>query len=260
MIDLHAHILPGIDDGPGDMDKAVAMCRAAAADGITKIVASPHMLDDLYDATCDEILAGVSALQECLDKEGVELALEPGADVHITTDLCGLLSEGRVMTVGNRGKYVMIELSQDVLPHGLVEFLFSIHLAGFIPIISHPERNLEIQDTPEILADIVKAGTLTQLTATCVTGQFGVRAEKCAHELLVKRLAHVVASDAHSLRRRPPGLSQARAVVAELLSPQEAEEMFVHRPAKILAGDELVLPEPAQDSSFKKRRWFSWIK
>ncbi len=257
MIDLHTHILPGLDDGPSDVEEALEMCRLAVADGVTTVVASPHMFNGMYDVARGDVLDGVSRLQGRLDAEGIPLRIVPGADVHAAPNLDTLVKEGYAMTIGDGGKYLMTELPQDVLPEGLSSLLFSIQLLGITPVISHPERNLEIQSDPMLLADLVEAGSLVQLTAASVTGGFGEPVRNCAHTLLEARLAHVVASDAHSPVRRRPGLSRAFAAVKELLSIEEAEDIFIHRPIRILAGEYVDFPE-SKKPPFEKKKRFSW--
>jgi protein-tyrosine phosphatase len=257
IIDLHTHILPGLDDGPSGIEEALEMCRLAADDCTAAVVASPHMFNGMFDVARGDILNGVSRLQGRLDAEGISLRIVPGADVHAVPDLARRVRGGYAMTIGDLGKYLIIELPQDVLPQGLSQLLFSIQLMGVTPIISHPERNMEVQADPLMMTGFVKAGSLVQLTAASITGDFGEVAQECARALITSRLAHVVASDAHSIDRRPPGLSRALAVVRELLPCDEAEEMFVDRPLRILAGEYVDLPESREPPSEKKKR-FSW--
>jgi len=255
MIDVHIHVLPGLDDGPEEMGEAVDMCRVALADGVSVIVAAPHMCDGLFDVTRDEVLRGVRRLREQLDAHGIALAVLPGGDVRISTDLPQLLKGGHVMTVADRGKYMMVELPHDIVPPGLAQTLLAVQSAGTTPIITHPERNFEMQRDPALLEPLVRSGNLVQLTADSLVGRFGGQARKCARELVTRRMAHLVASDAHSLQTRRPGLSKARQAVGELLPAEEVEEMFVHRPRKILAGEPVTLPEISDERPPKKRDW-----
>ena len=165
------------------------------------------------------------------------------------------------MTVGDRGKYVMLELPSDIVPNGLLDFLFSVQIADLTPIISHLERNLEVQNNLEIAQKLVEGGNLVQVTAASVVGEFGSTAEHCAHELLKRRLAHVVASDMHSINKRKPGrMSMARRVVEELLSVEEADEIFVNRPEQMLAGQYLDIPDPVELNESGKGGFLSWFK
>ena len=260
MIDLHAHILPGLDDGPDDWNEALHMCRLALADGTTTVVATGHMFRGMFDVTRRHFLDCVASLRQRLEAERIQLSVEPGAEVHIEMDLCDRLRQGLLLTLADRGKYLVVELPRHVLPQGLSEFLFSVQLTGVTPIIAHPEKNLELQENPAQAVEFVSAGNLLQVTADSITGDAGHRAEECVHELLRRRLAHIVASDAHSSKQRPPGLSRARAVAEELLPLEEVEEMFERRPEKILAGDYVDLPEVTDGRPGKRKRWFSWKK
>jgi len=257
MIDLHMHILAGLDDGPQQWDEALAMGEAAAADGTTTVVATPHMYNGVHNVTREQILAGTDRLRQELGKRGIPLAVEPGADVHIRPDLCELVLAQRVVTVGDRGKYLMVELPPDQLPMGVEQLLFDLQLQGVTPMLSHPERNMQVQADPALLLPFVQAGNLSQLTTSSLIGDFGRRAAQCAHTLLECRLAHVVASDAHGWQKRAPGLSEARRLVEKVLPAQEAEDMFEHRPAAILAGQYVELPDPMRPRSSKRRGWFS---
>lgn len=228
------------------------MCRLAVADGTRAMVASPHMFNDMFDVAPGDILLGVSRLRERLRAEGIPLVVVPGADVRVVPGLDRLIRNGLAMTLGNNGRYIMIEFPQHILPHGLPDILFSIQLTGTIPIITHPERNLEVQADPLVMARFVEAGNLVQLTAASVVGWFGEAARDCAHTLLAARLAHLIASDAHSSNKRPPGLSKAFALMEELLPTEEVEEIFVHRPLSVLAGEHVDLPEPTRVTPRKR--------
>ena len=254
MIDLHCHILPAIDDGPDTMEGAIGMCRALEEDGVRTVVATPHMLIDLYDVSRDQILEGVEALRREAEGQGIALEILPGADVLIASDLCERLRGGSLMTVADSGKYILLELPQDVLPAGLTDLFFSVQLQGVTPIITHPERNLEVQQDPTALEPLVEAGNLVQITAASIEGKFGGRVQKCAEELLKRRLAHVVASDAHSHERRRPGLSRARAIVSEMLSPRHADEMFLMVPSAIIRGEQYEPPEVVDPAA--ERKWW----
>lgn len=230
------------------------MCRLAADDGTTVLVATPHMFSGLYKVRREDILRAVPILRERLSADGVLLEVLPGADVHMDADLLGTVRSGEVMTVADGGKYLMVEMSADVIPQGIQNVCFSLHLMGITPIISHPERNMEVQKDPSVIAPLVRAGNLLQVTASSLTSGFGVRAERCARELLERRLAHLVASDTHSPDRRPPGLSRARKVVEQIVGPAEAVEIFEIRPRRIIAGERVSLPEQLVETRSLRRR------
>ena len=255
MIDIHIHVLPGVDDGAKDMAEAVEMCRLAFEDGCTALVAAPHMLDGMFDVPPEKALKGAAELRAELARRGLPLGVELGADVHIASDLPGLVRSGKVLTVAGKKRHLMVELPRDVLPLGLEGMLFALRLANVTPIITHPERNLEVQRAPDLLVPLVEEGNLVQITAGSLTGDFGDAPERCSEELVVRNLAHFVASDAHSATRRRPGMSRARRRVEELLSAAAAEEFFVLRPQRVLAGESVAVPEVVAK---KKKRWFFW--
>jgi protein-tyrosine phosphatase len=236
VIDLHSHILPGLDDGPTCAAEALALCRLAAEDGTTVMVATPHMNDGLYHVGPEDVFRGVRELQAQLDAHGLSLKILPGADVRADGDLANLVRGGELLTVAGGGKYLMVELSPDVIPPRLAETFFGLQLMGVTPVLTHPERNAEIQERPGSLDALVRAGNLVQVTAASLTGDFGDRALRCANALLERRLVHLVASDAHSAERRPPGLSRARAAVTVAVGEAEAAQIFDLRPRQIIAG------------------------
>jgi protein-tyrosine phosphatase len=247
VIDLHCHILPGVDDGPESVDESLAMAGRAAEDGIRTIVATPHTLNGMYTNPIKEIVERVAALREALSKNHIELMLYPGADVRLCPCMMDLIQSGQAGTINNAGKYVMIELPSEAIPFGVRDEIFSMKLNGITPIISHPERNSAIQHDIGILYALIRMGALSQITAMSVVGDFGGAAMRCAETLLVRRLAHVIASDAHSATWRPPVLSTAVEAAAEIMGAYEdAERMVTEIPSAILSGGIPEVPEPGR--------------
>jgi len=253
VVDLHAHILPELDDGPASVSEALEICRLAAEDGTTVIVATPHMLNGVYEVRREDILRKVELLQKHVDEAHLSLRILPGADVHAEPDICQRIRDGQVMTVADGGKYLMLDLGEEIVPPRLEDALFSLQLEGITPILSHPERNLAVQDDPDVLVRLVGAGNLAQVTAASLTGEFGQRAARSARRLLERGLVHLVASDTHSPVRRPPGLSRARQAVTRIVGDAQAAEIFDHRPSRIIAGQAVSVPEPV-----RTRRASAW--
>jgi protein-tyrosine phosphatase len=257
VIDLHAHILPGLDDGPEDWGESLAMCRIAEQDGIRTLVATSHMFNGLYHVARQEILTGIAQLKERLAGKGIALEILPGAEIHATTELPSLLKQGEALTLNNGGRYILLELPADVIPDGLDKVLFSIRTQGIVAIVAHPERNLEIQSNPKRLQRIVDAGHLAQLTGFSVTGHFGEEAYESAWHLLKSGLCHFVASDCHSLAGRPPVLSEAREAVQSALGAKKAQALFDENPQRVLSGEAIeALPEDWDAMQRGKRGWF----
>ena len=260
MIDLHCHILPGLDDGPSSVEEALAMCRIAVEDGIRTVVATPHMLNGMFPVDREDVIEGVEGMSRALSDASIPLQILPGADVHLDRSVPGCLEQGELITVADLGRHLLLELPQDIVPEGTGELLFQVQLKGVTPIITHPERNIAIQQNPAILNDLVRAGCLTQITAGSLTGTFGTRVQRCTLRLLRSGTVHLVSTDAHNTGRRCPRLSEARRAVEEVLGREEAERIFLERPTRILEGAHVEAPEPLTDPDRPRRRRSFWRK
>jgi protein-tyrosine phosphatase len=256
MIDLHCHILPGVDDGPRDLEESLAMARIAAADGIQVIVATPHTLNGIYTNRKTEIIDKVRSLHGTLKSENIPLRLFPGADIHFGSDLIPGLERGEILPI-NGGKYILIEMEKESLPMTVRESFFELRIKGYFPIVSHPERNSLIQRHPERIEEWIRHGALIQITAGSLTGSFGRRAHDCSKWLLEKGLVHIIASDAHSKDRRPPVLSEGLKAAEALIGRTEALKMVTLYPELILAGKPL--PERDTPKPPPKKKFFSRI-
>jgi protein-tyrosine phosphatase len=256
MIDIHAHVLPGLDDGPANMGDAIALVRAAVDDHITTIVASPHMLDGVYNATRDDIFAGVADMNDALREHGIAVPVLVGADIHAEADVASRLRNGELVTVADLGKYLMLELPPDVVPRELDQLLFDVQLQGVRPVLSHPERNRAIQEDVSELIPMVEAGCLVQVTAASILGDFGSQIRECTESLFGCRLVHLVATDMHGVRRRRPRLSDAAAAVKELVGVEEAHEILERNPEALIHGAPISAPDPELPRPHK--RWFFW--
>lgn len=244
MIDLHAHILPGLDDGPSREDESLEMCRQAVQDGIQQIVATPHMLDGSYNITKSDVLSKLDSFTPQLHAAGIPLTLLPGGDVHASPEIAANVEQDEVLTVADGKRYILLELPSQTVPTGIQEVVFQLRIAGIVPILSHPERNLAVQRDPNQLIDLAQSGVLFQITAGSLRGRFGRRARKCAARLLEQNLAHVIASDAHSATSRPPRLAAAREIATRIVGPDRATEMVLTNPQKVVAGEVIVPREP----------------
>ena len=196
----------------------------------------------------------VARLREIFLIDKLDLDLRTGSEAHISIQMVERVVSGEIATINNNGRYVLVEFPVQAIPLGSKEELFQLKLNGITPIISHPERNMILQQQLEFLYDLVAMGCLLQVTAMSITGGLGKDAMDCAHVLLDLRLAHVIATDAHSSMNRPPILSPGVETAAEVLgSFEEAEAMVTTRPGDILAGDPLDVPEPKRPG---KKSWF----
>lgn len=247
-LDIHCHCLPGLDDGPEDMAGALALCRALVADGCGAVVATPHQLGR-YDGrnSPKTVREAVRLLQGRLDGAGIPLQVFSGADVRIDERLVSLLRADEVSTVGEGGRYLLLELPHEVYvdPRKLVE---QLHQAGFGVVVTHPERHGYLQSRTEVVSELVAMGAVMQVTAGSLVGEFGKAAEAAAWKWINDGLIAVVATDAHDVSRRPPRMSAAFEAVASRHNRQLALTMIVENPVAILAGDVVAeLPDRAPE-------------
>ena len=256
MIDIHCHILPGIDDGPGTMDESLEMCRIAASDGIKTIVATPHFNPGRYEPHSAEVFKLINALQARVNEEGLDIRILPGADVSITPELQAQLKSEMHLTINKKGKYIVLEFPSAYILPNWKEFLLSLLDFGIVPIISHPERNAWFINHPRALFPVVRQGVIVQITGMSVTGEFGDDARRCSIFLLKNNLAHVIATDAHSSTYRSPLLTNAVSAAADLIGKDRAQALVTSIPRAIIEGKPVVLPEPFEPPEEKK----GWLK
>ena len=244
MIDLHSHLLPGLDDGSPDLLTSLAMANAFVADGVEIVACTPHILPGLYHNTGPGILAAVDELQAHLNDAGIPLHLVAGADVHLAPGLVSGLASGSVLSLAG-SRYVLIEPPHHVLPARLEDTLFELLVAGYVPVITHPERLSWLPSNYAIVPRLVQSGVWMQLTSGSLTGKFGRTALYWATRILDEGLAHILASDAHDPQRRRPDLSKGAEIAAQRLGDQEAYELVMGRPKGMIedvAPDDLSRP------------------
>ncbi len=246
MIDIHCHLLPEVDDGPKSWDIAVEMCRMAVADGITHSVATPHANDRYhYDR---EFLSGL--LDQLREKAGSDLPLQLslGCDFHLSFEnLERVLEQPHTYTIGETN-YLLIELSNFSVPTRLGDCFTRLGDRGLTPILTHPERNPILQQTPQRILEWAEQGCLVQVTASSLTGFWGERPEIIARWLLDRSAVHILASDAHDTRRRIPNLSAARAVVEDIVGAEYADALVEGNPGAIVQGMPIpYCPRPVLD-------------
>ena len=247
-VDIHCHLIPGIDDGPQTMEESLKMCNMAYENGSRTIVATPHVNPGVHNNSWEDIQAGFKHLQDAVTSAEIPLDLRVGADVRVNEMLMQIKDPKNYFTINNNNKYMLLEFPETLIPPNTDRFLFELKLKGITPIITHPERNYEIQRNPNLLYHFVNMGMLVQLTAMSITGEFGDNLDELSELLLMHNLVHVVASDAHSAVHRPPLLSEAFKAVAALAGEDKALELFVRFPGAIVDGIEVTPEEPYEIS------------
>lgn len=249
MIDLHSHILPGIDDGAADVSVSLTMARAFVADGVTTVACTPHILPGLYHNTGPQIREAVKALQSTIDQEGVPLKLIAGADNHITANFVGGLQSGQLLSLGDT-RYVLIEPPHHTMPARLEDMFFSLLVAGYVPILTHPERLTWITAHYDTVERLAHGGVWMQITAGSLTGAFGRQPRYWSERMLDEGLVHILATDAHDAVRRPPMLGAGRDAAAKRIGAAEAEHLVLTRPAGIVANAlPSSLPQPSRGNA-----------
>jgi protein-tyrosine phosphatase len=236
VIDLHCHLLPGVDDGPAELAESVAMCRAALADGTQTLFATPHYNHPVWP---NDDLARLDALRaELASALGGEPTVLSGAEIRATSSLLEDLERqprsGVPSLAGSR--YLLLEFDRSLRPP--VDAQSMVHelvIAGWVPVIAHPEFVPWLHGDLDATAGLVARGALLQVTAQSLVGQFGPRPAAFCAELIDAALLHFVASDTHGLLRRPPGLSRARALVAERWGEATARAIFELHPEAVVA-------------------------
>lgn len=259
MIDLHSHILPGIDDGSKSLAMSLEMARIAVNDGIRVMACTPHIYPGLYMNDTAGIMAARDALQTVLDEEGISLQLTTGADVHLVPGILEGLRAGTVPRLHST-RYVLLEPPHHVAPPRFAESVFQLIAAGYVPVITHPERLTWVEDNFAVLAELTRQGAWLQVTAGALTGMFGPRPKYWGERFLGEGLTHILATDAHASTRRIPVLSEGLAVAERLLGAEEAQELVRGRPSAIMNNlpPSRAAPLPARRSG--KTSGASWLR
>jgi len=248
-VDIHSHVLYGLDDGAKTLEESVAMMEIAARDGTTDIVGTPHS-DQTYQFQPEVIVERVGELNAAL---GGRIQVHHGCDFHLHFDnIQDCLANPAKYTINNK-RYLLVEFANTQIAKTTEEVFGRMTCADITPVITHPERNPLLQRRMEDLAHWVRLGCLVQVTAQSFLDRFGKRARHAADELMERRMVHFVASDAHDTDDRTPVLGEAFAYLATRYGADKAKALFSDHPRATLTGQYLEVEEPAV---VKKRKWF----
>ncbi|MCU0574176.1 MAG: hypothetical protein MUF52_15120 [Syntrophobacteraceae bacterium] len=256
MIDLHSHILPGMDDGAPDWNHALEMARMAAADGIRAMVCTPHCVAGIFENRREAVLEAVEQLRTRLGDARIPLEVHAGSELRMDPDLGERIESGQFLTLNDTGRYALIELPPEMIPPHLENVFWDLGSRGVTPIIAHPERHPRLMHDPEPLYRWVESGALTQITAASLTGRFGSRVRRFSVRLLEHRLAHILATDSHGPHARTPNLSSAYMEARAILGETAAMEMIESIPRQVLEGKLASLPRPIPFRERARRRSF----
>lgn len=235
MIDLHNHLLPGIDDGAPDLETALQLARVAVQDGITHLVCTPHIHPGRYDNTPNSIAAARQQFADGLREAGIPLQIASAAEVRFGMELMVGIAQNAIPFLGEwQGKQVLLlEFPHGEIPFGAERLVSWLLQRNIVPMIAHPERNKGIMRTPSKLKPFLEQGCLLQVTAAAVAGHFGEAAQTIAHNLLEQGVVTILASDAHNLQHRPPRLAEGMEHAARLVGDTQAERLVKDTPWQI---------------------------
>ncbi|MBE0447094.1 MAG: tyrosine protein phosphatase [Actinobacteria bacterium] len=231
-IDIHNHILPGLDDGPATLQEAVEMARVARKNAITEIIASPHH-NECNHPSRNEILAMLELLRSALKKTDMPIIkIYPGNELRISLDLPEKLKAGEVLPLAE-SSYVLLEFPFEGTPFYAEEIIFRLRVDGWIPILAHPERIYDIQRNPERLGRFIDMGCMAQVNSNSVTGELGRASLETAIKLLKRGWVDIMATDAHAPHNRAPDFTGALKVAAKIVGRQAAQRLVYDNPGNI---------------------------
>ena len=256
LIDLHCHILPGVDDGAKSIDDSIAMAELAVRDGIRTIVATPHHHDGHYINEGAAVRDQVEQLNQVFHDRAIPLTVLPGQEIRYYDGIIDDLEQKReLLTLGDT-RYLLLEFPSHEVPRGVEDTMHEFRIMGIVPVIAHPERNKELANHPDRLEAFIQMGALAQVTSLSITGGFGKGVQQVAFELCSKGLIHVIASDAHHVERRPFKMKEAHEVVRSRFGAEV--EAFYRENALKIAEDQPV--DPKGPVSIPKRKFLFWAK
>ena len=235
MYDLHCHILPGIDDGASSTEEALAMLRLAQQQGISHMVATPHIQFGQYDNNVDSISQALNALKQAAQSAGISVQLAAAAELRVDPQLIGMAEQKALPLLGHYqgDQVILLEFPHSHIPPGSDNLIQFLAKRGYRAMIAHPERNRELQQAPEKISQLKRLGCLFQLTAASLLGVLGERPMLLAQRYLREDVFTLVATDCHSLKRRPPQYQQTRDTLTRVLSEDTAQRLLVDTPRSI---------------------------
>lgn len=253
MIDIHCHILPGLDDGAQSMEESLAMARTAVDQGIHTLIATPHHGNGTYLNEAEVVFDAVERLNSEIDTAEIPLKVLPGQEIRVRRQLLNELVENKLLSLHGT-RYILLEFPFIGIPDYADEIIHELRVMNLIPVIAHPERYADIVYRPERLYEFVQQGALSQLTAQSVTGSFGKKLQTVSLDLCRRNLVHFIASDAHDLKVRPFELTSAYDWINKKLG-MEYVRFFQQNAVKLSENQEIEEWEPLIQPKRRFRIW-----
>ncbi|MFD1359111.1 tyrosine-protein phosphatase [Fictibacillus halophilus] len=243
MIDIHSHILPGIDDGAQTLQDAVDMAEEAVREGITHLFATPHHRNGRYENEKDTTIKHVALLNKELKSREIPLIILPGQEIRLYKELIEDLDRGVLLPLHHELKYLLIEFPSSNVPNYAAEILYELSLRNYQPIIVHPERNSELLEKPDLLHNFISEGALAQVTANSVIGNFGRKIMNFSHDLIKSKMAHFIASDAHNTTSRGFHLTRAYETIQKMYGI-DTRYYLQENAHLVMKGESILIEQP----------------
>lgn len=253
MVDLHCHLLPGIDDGSKSMEVSLRLAREATANGVTHALLTPHHMNGHYVNHKVDVIRQTKEFQEQLKRHDIPLTVFPGQEVRINGNLLDALNQDDILFADTGNRYLMLEFPDDDVPHYTNQMIFGLQQRGIVPVIVHPERNTKIMAQPDLIYQLLEKGCLSQITASSYVGTFGKKVENFSRQLIEAGQGYVFASDAHDLPGRKYEMRQAFEKMGREFG-YELVKRYQNNARRIINGDGVPLND-MQTIKKKKRFW-----
>ena len=264
MIDIHSHILPGLDDGAKSMEETLGIVRQLYEAGFTTLIATPHVLEGTNFLGPAEILTATEQVRQAVAEVGIPVEIFPGAENYIFPDMAKWVRAGKLLTLGNTAKYLLVELPMLVIPHYTDQVFFELQVEGLTPILAHPERYKGLVDEPERLLDWARKGILFQLDLRSLDGKYGPQAKRLAEVMLHSDLIHFVGSDAHRVAGSQSAYLEDLRSVEGIVGEERFGEVTVGNPRSVLEGKLLRERDYFLDEAVVKKKgkfgFWSWFR
>ncbi|HML34184.1 tyrosine-protein phosphatase [Sporomusa sphaeroides] len=255
MLDVHCHLLPGIDDGAKDLETSLKMLDIAGKNNTRAIIATPHVIEGKWLPAWEEIVESCNMLKIESRKYGLDIPVYPGGEVAVHMDMLDMV-KGPGPYCLNSGGYILVELPAMEIPRFTEDFFFTLEARGITPVLAHPERHPVLSKDPEILVEWIRRGLLLQINGSSLMGRMGERAQAMAELLLTRHMVHCIGSDAHSARSRNPDLSRAADRIVSLVGLEMARQILTVNPQRIIESQDVeifaIQPERKKPGIFKR--------
>ncbi|MHB8126282.1 MAG: tyrosine-protein phosphatase [Desulfitobacteriaceae bacterium] len=262
MIDIHNHILPGLDDGAKSMEETLGMVRQLQTAGFHTLIATPHVMEGGAFLSPEEILEVTELVQQQVTEAGISVRILPGAENYIFPDMAKWASEGKLITLGNTGKYLLVELPMLEIPRYTDQVFFDLQVNGITPVLAHPERQKVLVDEPERLLDWARKGILFQLDLRSMSGKYGSEARRLAELMLRSDLVHFIGTDAHRIARSELAYQEAFENVSGIVEEKKFQELTLTNPQNVLEGKTMEMESDKEyffnEPVLKKRKSGFW--